>query len=336
MLLELTVRNFAIIEFLHLDWKEGFTVITGETGAGKSILINSLKMISGEKIRPELIRKGADKLKIEAIFDIPESGLAREFLRSLEIDVHEQELILEREMTRGGKNRCRINGSIASLRTMEELSGFLLDLHGQHKQQALLRPATHVSYIDRFGKLEGLRDNCQVRYRQWCRLLNDLKELDQDLQKTREQQDFYSYQFKELQDAGLREGEEEEIEDRLKLLSGLEKITDSIQSGLGILEGEKDGLVDRLSSLRKILIYLESRVNAFSGTTGELTTAEAALEEILKKIHSYSWVALGVNSCLPRSSNSPIKRCASEPVIQSDRTFTFSYFLFSSFDNLPL
>jgi DNA repair protein RecN (Recombination protein N) len=287
MLLELTVQNFTIIEFLHLEWKEGFTVITGETGAGKSILINSLKMISGDKIKPELIRKGADKLKIEAVFDIPESESTLEFLTSLDIDFHDQELILEREMTLGGKNRCRINGSIASLSTMAQLSAHLLDLHGQHRQQSLLHPSTHLSYIDRYGKLEGLLDTCNRQYRKWHQLVEELDTRDKEIKAIGEQRDFFAYQYQELHAARLQEGEEEEIEERLKLLSGLEKITAQIQSGLSILEEENNGVMQQLSSLRKILMYLESRVSAFAGSSAELVCSEAALEEILKKIQSY-------------------------------------------------
>ncbi|MFC1584141.1 DNA repair protein RecN [Fibrobacterota bacterium] len=287
MLIELRIRNFAIIDSLHLNWNTGFTVITGETGAGKTIIINALKTISGARIDPELIRKGSDKLNIEAVFDVPESDELSRLLDIQEIDTSENELILERELFRGGKNRCRINGSIVSLATMKKAGGCLLDLHGQHKQQSLLDQATHLSYIDRFGKLEALQQAFAEKYRGWKSLLETWEEREHTFQKTREQQDFFSFQYKELEEAGLRMGEEEQIEERLAVFSNLEKTTEQVRAGLALLEDDRHGIMNNLSSLRDALAYLESRSSALSGTVREMEDAKAGLTDILRRIQAY-------------------------------------------------
>ncbi|MBF0430298.1 MAG: DNA repair protein RecN [Fibrobacteria bacterium] len=290
MLSELTIKNLAIIDFLHLEFPEGLTVISGETGAGKSILINALKFVSGDKIKQTQIRKdkgGPSELKIEAIFDTPKPSPAKDILRTLQIDESESELILERQITPGGKNRYRINGHIVPGAKMAELSGFLLDLHGQHQQQSLLKASTHINYIDTFAKNEKKLQQVKNIYVEWRDYLRLLASKEREVHNTKEMFDFYSFQFNELDGAHLEEGEEEHLEEKLKALSGLEKTVESLEVSLGILDNEPNGILRNLTQLKTRLTYLENKISSFVGLSDKISLIQAELKEILHRLGGY-------------------------------------------------
>src|SRR4051812_26768728 len=251
MLRELKIRNLAIIEAADLQWAPGFTAVTGETGAGKSILLNALKFILGAKVKPDLIRQGADKLRVEAVFDVPPSKVLRALLERMEIDPEGDELVVERELTPAGKNRCRVNGSVVPTSGLEEIGSHLVDLHGQHQQQSLINPATHLDFLDGFAKLEAEGETYHRSYREWKILGDRLKEAEEQARRVREQFDFLKFQAKELEKAPLAPGEEERIESELKMQSSLEKIGAGLQSSLSILEGEEGDLLGGLARLQK-------------------------------------------------------------------------------------
>src|SRR5690606_2802765 len=142
MLRTLVIRNLAILPEADIAFEPGFTALTGETGAGKSILLGALKLVLGAKAKADLIRQGEDKLRVEAVFDLPPSPGLREFLAAREIDV-DDELVLERELTAAGKSRARVNGTLVPLADLEAVGRHLVDLHGQHEQQGLLDAGTH-------------------------------------------------------------------------------------------------------------------------------------------------------------------------------------------------
>src|SRR3954469_3130594 len=190
MLRELKIRNLAIIEAADLKWEPGFTAVTGETGAGKSILLNALKFILGAKVKTDLIRQGADKLKVEALFGVPPSKALRKTLEKLEIDPEGDELVLERELSQAGKNRCRVNGSVVTQAALEEIGSHLVDLHGQHHQQSLLDPATHLEFLDGYAKLESRAEAYHSAWRAWRAAGDKLRAAEENARRVREQYDF--------------------------------------------------------------------------------------------------------------------------------------------------
>jgi DNA repair protein RecN (Recombination protein N) len=287
MLRELKVRNLAIIEAADLAWDPGYTAVTGETGAGKSILLNALKFILGAKVKPDLVRAGADKLKVEAVFDVPPSRELKAALERLEIDGEADELILERELSAAGKNRCRVNGSVVTTAVLEEVGSHLVDLHGQHQQQSLINPATHLGFLDGFAGLSGEAEAYRRLYREWRDLDARLREAEAEARRVREQADFLRFQLKELDKAPLAPGEEERIEGEIKMQASMEKIVSGLEASLALLEGGEGGgeggdvlgALARLDrELRALGKYLQP--SPFEAHLQSLETAREALSDL--------------------------------------------------------
>ena len=151
MLLELTIKNIALIESLCIEFARGFNVLTGETGAGKSIVVDSISLALGGRADRDMIRTGADKGMVQALFDIAGNDKAQAFLRELDIDCEENVLSVRRELSREGRNICRISDVVVPLNTLRQLTAMLMDIHGQHEHQALMNPARHLDFLDAFG-----------------------------------------------------------------------------------------------------------------------------------------------------------------------------------------
>lgn len=286
MLRELKVRNLAIIEAADLAWEAGYTAVTGETGAGKSILLNALKFILGAKVKPDLVRAGADKLRVEAVFDVPPSRELKAVLDRLEVDGEADELILERELSAAGKNRCRINGSVVTSGDLEEVGSHLVDLHGQHQQQSLINPATHLGYLDGFAGLTAEAEAYQRLYRDWKDLGARLDAAEAEAKRVREQLDFFKFQLKELEKAPLSPGEEERIEGEIKMQSSMEKIVSGLSASLAMLEGDEGDVLSALSRLDREVRALgkvlepnpfDSHLEALEGARASLADLRSAL-----------------------------------------------------------
>ncbi len=288
MLKSLRVRNLVLIESLDLNFEAGFTALTGETGAGKSILLGALQLILGGRSRPDLVRQGADKVRVEAVFDAPPTRAFSETLQKLEID-GEDELVIEREITTQGKSRCRVNGHVVTLAALEEIGGHLVDLHGQHAQQSLLRSGTHLVYLDAFAGLEGLVETYHRRYLVWRDAENRLRDAESESRRVREQLEFIQFQVKELDKASLSLGEEEHIEADLKLQSGHEKVAQGLAAALSLLEGEQGDVLGRLAKLQKELQSLARYLHPdpFAEQQGALEASRENLAELRMALRNY-------------------------------------------------
>jgi DNA repair protein RecN (Recombination protein N) len=289
MLRELKIRNLAIIESADLEWGAGFTAVTGETGAGKSILLNALKFILGAKVKADLIRQGADKLKVEAVFDVPPSKGLRAALERLELDPEGGDIVLERELTPAGKNRCRVNGSVVTAAALEEIGSHLVDLHGQHHQQSLIDPSTHLDFVDGFARLEAAGETYHRSYREWKAIGDRLREAEEAAKRVREQFDFLKFQAKELEKAPLAPGEEERIESELKMQSSLEKIGSAVQASLSALEGDEGDVLGHLSRLQRDLQGLGKILapNPFEAHLPALDAARAGLADLRSALRGF-------------------------------------------------
>lgn len=289
MLRELKIRNLAIIESADLRWEPGFTAVTGETGAGKSILLNALKFILGAKVKSDLIRQGADKLKVEAAFGVPPSKALRLALERLEIDPEGDELVLERELAQAGKNRCRVNGTLVTQAALEEIGSHLVDLHGQHHQQSLLDPATHLGFLDGYARLDGRAEAYHAAWREWRALGESLRKAEEESRRVREQYDFLSFQAKELEKAPLAPGEEDRIESELKVQSSLEKIAAGLAAALSVLDGEEGDVLGGLARLQRELQQLGKALspNPFEAHLQSVDAARGALSDLRSALRSF-------------------------------------------------
>jgi DNA repair protein RecN (Recombination protein N) len=289
MLRELRIRNLAIIESADLEWAPGFTAVTGETGAGKSILLNALKFILGAKVKTDLIRQGADKLKVEAAFGVPPSKALRKAMEKLEIDPEGEELVLERELSQAGKNRCRVNGTLVTQSALEEIGSHLVDLHGQHHQQSLLDSATHLEFLDGYAKLEAKAEAYQGAWRAWRAWSEKLRAAEENARRVREQYDFLKFQAKELEKAPLAAGEEEKIESELKMQSSLEKIGTGIAAALSIVDGEEGDALGALARLQRELQQLGKSLapNPFEAHLPPLDAARSALSDLRAALRAF-------------------------------------------------
>ena len=157
MLKSLTIRNYALIESVEIEFGSGLNILTGETGAGKSIIIDALSLILGDRASSDVVRKGADKAVVEGVFGIAENVTVKALLKQNEIELQE-DFILRREVSIKGQSRCFVNDSPVPLTVLKEIGDHLVDLHGQHEHQSLLRPETHISLLDEFGGLDKLVD----------------------------------------------------------------------------------------------------------------------------------------------------------------------------------
>ena len=289
MLREIKITNLVIIEFAELKWGPGFTAVTGETGAGKSVLMGALKFILGAKAKSDLIRQGADKVRVEAIFDIPPAKTFRSTLDRLEIDADGDEIVLERELSLAGKNRCRVNGSLVTTSALEEIGAHLVDLHGQHQQQSLIDPTTHLGFLDGFAHLETEADTYQARHLEWKKLGEQLKDAQERARRMREQYDFLKFQAKELEKAPLALGEEERIDSELKMQSSMEKITVGLQTSLSILDGEESDILGGIAKLQREILGLGKFLspNPFESYVQSMESAREGLAELRSALRAF-------------------------------------------------
>jgi DNA repair protein RecN (Recombination protein N) len=227
VLRELRVRNLAVIESLTVPFGPGLNVLTGETGAGKSILIDALTLLLGERAQPaETIRAGAETATIEAVFDAPRKSAVATLLQEHGIPLENGQLVVRRELVRGGRGRVFLNDTNTTLALLEKLGEALIEVHGQHEHQALLRPVRHLDLLDAFAGLGILRDRLRQRHEEWRGAATELDALRaaQRDQATRTAE--YRDAVAEIDAGRLRAGEEEELREERRRLMNAERLAE--------------------------------------------------------------------------------------------------------------
>lgn len=245
MLNELSIRNFAIIESLSVSFNKGLTVLTGETGAGKSIIIDAIHLLVGSRGSAEFVRHGEDKAEIEGLFFIegeqhPCYAKAAEF----GIEIEDGMIVLRRDISASGKSVCRINGKLVTIAVLREVGSSLIDIHGQHEHQELMDETRHINLLDQFGAEEILPalSEYQHVYRSFEQTQKKLKSLSENEQQMAHRLDLIQFQHDEIQSANLRINEDEELSEEKHKLGNFERIFDSIQTSYSALQGEQKGL----------------------------------------------------------------------------------------------
>lgn len=284
MLLQLNVKNFALIDKLELSFDKGFTILTGETGAGKSILIDSINFVLGEKFSKDFIRTGEDSTYVEAIFSLEDN--ASLMLDAMGIE-YEDKVIFFRESFANGRNNARINGKSVLVSAMKEVGKELLDIHGQHNNQNLLDNTKHMDYLDSFIDLRETKEhrNFMEEYRNLLSLKDRLSDLlgKSDREKML---DYLKFQLDDIEKAKLREDEETELLQKFSMLSNSEKISTGL-TGTYELLGNEEGILDQLRSALKSLRGIEKVYEKVKDSVEGMDGAYYALEEILREITTY-------------------------------------------------
>ncbi|MGG3574829.1 DNA repair protein RecN [Bacillus gobiensis] len=244
MLAELSVKNFAIIEELTISFEKGLTVLTGETGAGKSIIIDSISLLVGGRGSAEFVRFGEDKSELEGLFLLEEDHPAFIACRKFGIDASDGMIILRRDIYQSGKSVCRINGKLVTISILRELGRLLLDIHGQHDNQMLMEEENHLYVLDEFaGKpLKEALKEYQSGYEKYTALRKKLSELSENEQELAHRLDLIQFQLDEIESANLTPGEDQQLSEEKEKISNFEQIFEGVQNAYHALRNEQGGL----------------------------------------------------------------------------------------------
>ncbi|GIN96410.1 DNA repair protein RecN [Siminovitchia terrae] len=244
MLQELTIRNFAIIDQISISFSEGLTVLTGETGAGKSIIIDAIHLLVGGRGSAEYVRHGEPKAEIEGLFFVHDNHTCYAKAAELGIEIEEGMLVLRREISSSGKSVCRINGKLVTLTVLRDLGGMLIDIHGQHEHQELMNESMHLFLLDEFGKDEIAKKLIDYRkkYAELVEVKKKISELSKNEQQMAQRLDLLQFQVQEIEKAGLKLHEDEMLEEEKKRLVNYERLFESLKAGYENLQEDQKGL----------------------------------------------------------------------------------------------
>ena len=245
LLKELTIKNFAIIDELTVSFEEGLTVLTGETGAGKSIIIDAVHLLCGGRGSHEFIRHGAKKAELEGLFSIPNPthGVFKK-MADVGIEIDEESIILRRDINEAGKSVCRVNGKLVTIGILREIGSSLIDIHGQHESQELMDEKAHIHLLDQFAgdRLLEVKESYRELFAKYKKLNKELAILTENEQQIAHKIDLYTFQVEEILDANLVVGEEEQLQEEKSKLQNYHKMFDKMSSGYEAILGESKGL----------------------------------------------------------------------------------------------
>ena len=268
MLSELHIENIAVIERSDIRFGPGLNILTGETGAGKSIVIDAIGAVLGERVSRELVRHGAERALVSAVF---EGGGAEQWLRDNEIDC-EDELIVQRRISADGKSSCRVCGTPVTAAQLRELGALLVDVHGQNDGRQLMDERRHRDYLDRFGDLESSLEGYRKEYRQYQEIRREIDQLSLDEIEKERLSESLQYQIRELEHAELKAGEKEGLVARRDLLRNAEKLTEALDESIRLLYGGEENAV----SLAQNASYYASRA---AGVAPDLERAAKSIDD---------------------------------------------------------
>lgn len=292
MITRLSIKNFALIDNLEIELASGLNVITGETGAGKSIIIDAMGLIIGNTGLQDYIRTGEDKALVEGLFDISGYLFVNNQLAEMGVQSEDNNLLLTRELQRNGKNLCRINGRIVTLSMYRQIGELLVDIYGQNHQQSLLLKEKHLTLLDSFGgeqlkkQLEGLLEIVK-EYRQ---VVNQLCELQRDEADKARQLDVFNYQIKEIDEADLKKNEEEQLTDEFRLLTNAERLSELSMKAYSFLYKGNSTQSPALDLLHNALAALKELMQidpSMEGLASQLEEAIYQVEDCAQDLNRY-------------------------------------------------
>lgn len=282
MLTSLKIENVAIIESAAIEFGCGLNVLTGETGAGKSIVIDSINAILGERTSRDIIRTGAQSAKVYAVFeDVNER--VRNFLDENGIDCEDGVLIINRTLSREGKNVCRINGAPVTVSMLREIGGELIDIHGQHDNQSLLSPEKHCGFVDSFAGNADLITDYREKYGRLCEIRSKIKKLTTDESSKSQRIDFLTYQIDELEKAEITIGERDELKARKSLINNSQKVIESLNIAYEALKADGAG-IDMITDAESEIANASAYMETLGEASEKITDIRYELEDIAETV----------------------------------------------------
>ncbi len=286
MLKSLFIKDYALIETTEIQFGKGLNIITGETGAGKSILVDAMSLLLGERASSDVIRKGAEKSIVEGIFDVTNNKNIEIYCNQNEIDFG-NELIVRREISLKGTNRCFINDSPVPLSQIKEIGDLLVDLHGQHEHQSLLKVETHIDFLDQVTDNSNLLNDYQIKYKVLLGKLKNYYELMHNEKLIKEKKDLYKFQINEIDEVNPQLDEEDKLEEELGLLENAEKLLNISNDIYNSLYENENSITDNLGFVKNKLSELFSIDKSIEDTVKDFENSFALLKDVSHTIRSY-------------------------------------------------
>ena len=284
MLKQLYIKNFTLIDELNIQMHPGFSVITGETGAGKSIILGAIGLLLGNRADSKSIKDGRDRCVIEAHFDLSKYDM-QQFFTDNDIDEDLSDTIIRRELTAAGKSRAFINDTPVSLTKMRELGEQLVDIHSQHQNLLLQKEDFQLNVVDIIAQDEKQRKNYEAAYNQYKQANQKLNALKAEIEKNRENEDFLRFQFKELDEAQLQNGEQEELEQEYEMLSHSEDIKTALYQADNHLSGDDGNIIERLKQASEQLANIKDVYPEVTELLERIDSSYIELKDIAQEIN---------------------------------------------------
>ncbi|HER9349599.1 TPA: DNA repair protein RecN [Streptococcus pyogenes] len=285
MLLEISIKNFAIIDEISLNFENGMTVLTGETGAGKSIIIDAMNMMLGARASTEVIRRGANKAEIEGFFSVDATPELVACLESSGIAM-EEELIIRRDIFANGRSVSRINGQMVNLATLKQVGQFLVDIHGQHDQEELMRSQLHQQILDAFGDkaFEQLKENYQLIFDRYKSLRRQVIDKQKNEKEHKDRIDMLAFQIAEIEAAALSRGEDDRLNQERDRLMNHKQIADTLTNAYVMLDNDDFSSLSNIRSSMNDLLSIEQFDSEYKGMSTSISEAYYILEEVSKQL----------------------------------------------------
>lgn len=285
MLLEISIKQFAIIEEVSLTFDQGMTILSGETGAGKSIIIDAMNLMLGARATTDVIRHGATKAEIEGLFSLDHHPAVKNLLAEQGIDWTE-EIIVRREILHNGRSISRINGQLVNLSVLKQLGQYLVDIHGQHDQEELMKPQHHIRLLDQFGteSFWQIKEQYQTAFDAYRSLRKQVLEKQRNEQEHKARIDMLEYQIAEIEAADLQEGEDIRLQKERDRLLNHKQIADTLSTVYSLLDNEEFSSVHNVRSAMSDLQSLEEYDTTYKELSSQLTDAYYLLEDVSRRL----------------------------------------------------
>ena len=288
MLSRLHVVHYALIEEVEIEFDSGLNIITGETGAGKSILVGALSLVLGARANADVIRTGQERCIVEAIFEFPEGHASLAFLAAQGIEVDEDQLILRREVNKEGRSRCFANGLSIPVKSLQNLGRVLVDLHGQHDHQSLLDASRHIGFLDGYAKLSDQVEAVGQSFARITDIRQKLLELRKDAEQREDRRELLSFQIDEISTVSPIEGEDDALELERSRLENAERLIDSATQLEQVLYQGDDSIADRLGAAQRVLGDVTRTDESLEEKSKELTAIGYEIEELARFFSHYA------------------------------------------------
>ena len=287
MLLEISIKNFAIIESISLNFEKGMTVLTGETGAGKSIIIDAMNMMLGARATTEVIRHGAPKAEIEGLFSIENNRALEEIFDEQGLELSD-EIIIRREILQNGRSISRVNGQMVNLSVLRTIGRQLVDIHGQHDQEELMRPHRHIQMLDEFGDTSffELKEAYQMSFDNYRRMRKQVLDIKKNQQEHKARIEMLEFQMAEIEAANLKAGEDVTLNQERDRLLNHKHIADTLTNAYSMLDNEEFSSLANVRSAMNDMESLEEFDPEYREISGTLSESYYVLEDITKRLES--------------------------------------------------